>query len=413
MTLMLSLWPSCSARATSPSVRPAPLTPLPSSARLTPNGGVTARRADHDLPPGYGKREQRGNMLGIAQNPSTRTVSKGLLCLRVVILALLGALVLAGSAHAAGPDPAANAVSETPTSSESPTVSETPTSTQAPEVPPPAPVTGQAPEVPPPAPVTGQAPEVPPPAPVTGQAPEVPPPAPVTGQAPEVPPPAPVTPPAPGTERAPEVVLPAPSTEHAPEAATPAPGTEHAPEAPPPAPVTGQGPEGSQSPLPAAPQGEVPSVQLESLTGASAVGEPGGTSATSAGSLSCALSALEGRMTGNCTAGWLGNQRLLSAAPMGLATAAASLAAATGDAPGGGGHGGSAVGSPPVSSPPGPAPSGAAGGSAMGASGLALSGFLTRADLLLLGPPRAMRRLRLSCQPWLTACFVLIPERPG
>ena len=25
----------------------------------------------------------------------------------------------------------------------------------------------------------------------------------------------------------------------------------------------------------------------------------------------------------------------------------------------------------------------------------------------------ALRRLRLSCQPWRTACFVLIPERPG
>jgi hypothetical protein len=49
----------------------------------------------------------------------------------------------------------------------------------------------------------------------------------------------------------------------------------------------------------------------------------------------------------------------------------------------------------------------------MGGSGMGLSTFLTLAGLLLLGAPRAMRRLRLSCEPWLTACFVLIPERPG
>ena len=118
-------------------------------------------------------------------------------------------------------------------------------------------------------------------------------------------------------------------------------------------------------------------------------------------------------MTDSCAAGWLSTQRFLSASPLGSATAAASLAAAPSGAPAGGVHDGSAAGSPPVSPPPGPAPSGASGGSAVGASGLALSGFLTLAGLLLLGAPRAMRRLRLSCQPRLTACFVLIPERPG
>ena len=117
-------------------------------------------------------------------------------------------------------------------------------------------------------------------------------------------------------------------------------------------------------------------------------------------------------MTENCTARWVGAQRVLPESSMGFATVAASLVAATGDPPAGGGHGGSAVGNPPVSPGPGPAPSGASG-SPMGASGLALSGFLSLAGLLLLGAPRAMRRLRLSCQPWLTACFVLIPERPG
>jgi hypothetical protein len=118
-------------------------------------------------------------------------------------------------------------------------------------------------------------------------------------------------------------------------------------------------------------------------------------------------------MTNNWSAGWVGAQRFPSASPMGFATVATSSAAATDGAPAGGGHGSSAVGSPPVSPAPGPAPGGACGGSAAGGSGLALSAYHTLAGLLLLAPPRAMRRLRLSCQPWLTACFVLIPERPG
>ncbi len=118
-------------------------------------------------------------------------------------------------------------------------------------------------------------------------------------------------------------------------------------------------------------------------------------------------------MTDNCTVGWFGTQRLLSASPAGFATAAESLTTEPAGEPPAGGHGGSAGGSSPVSPAPGPAPSGASGGSATGGSGLAPSGFLTLAGLLHLAAPRAMRRLRLSCQPWLTACFVLIPERPG
>jgi hypothetical protein len=61
---------------------------------------------------------------------------------------------------------------------------------------------------------------------------------------------------------------------------------------------------------------------------------------------------------------------------------------------------------------PSPEPGGASGGSATGSSSLAPSGFLTLAGLLHIGPPRAMRRLRLVSEPWLTTCFVLIPERP-
>jgi hypothetical protein len=128
--------------------------------------------------------------------------------------------------------------------------------------------------------------------------------------------------------------------------------------------------------------------------------------------LSCELSAVGGRMTDSCSTGSSVTAGFMSASHSGLATAVTSLAAATGGLPPGGGHGGSAVGNPPVGPTPSPAPGGASG-SAAGASGLALSGFLTLAGLLLLGAPRAMRMLRLSCQPWRTACFALIPERPG
>jgi translation initiation factor IF-2 len=79
----------------------------------------------------------------------------------------------------------------------------------------------------------------------------------------------------------------------------------------------------------------------------------------------------------------------------------------------GGGH--SVVSAPLGSSTPGPQPGGSSGGASAGGGGggLATSGFLSLAGLLLLAAPRAMRRLRLLCQPWRTACFALIPERPG
>jgi hypothetical protein len=135
------------------------------------------------------------------------------------------------------------------------------------------------------------------------------------------------------------------------------------------------------------------------------------TVAQRAGALSCELSALGGSVANNCSTSWLGaTQRALSGSTE-TASEGNTLAVPVGSSSGGG-HGGAAVASPPVSPGPGPAPSGASG-SAAGATGLALSGFLTLAGLLLLGAPRAMRRLRLSCKPLLTACFVLIPERPG
>jgi hypothetical protein len=139
--------------------------------------------------------------------------------------------------------------------------------------------------------------------------------------------------------------------------------------------------------------------------------------AAQAGPLSCALSELVGRASG-CDAAWMGAQRLLSASSIELvATSSSSLPAPTiaavSGAPGDDGHDGTAGGGHPTGPAPAPAPGGAAGGSAVGGSGLALSAFLTLAGLLGLAAPRAMRRLRLSCQPWLTACFALIPERPG
>jgi hypothetical protein len=131
------------------------------------------------------------------------------------------------------------------------------------------------------------------------------------------------------------------------------------------------------------------------------------------GELSCQLSGAGGRTSRSCAAAWLVAPRVLSDSPLGLTTAASLAAAVTGDSPTGGGRGGgSGMGNAPVSPTPGPAPSGASG-SMTGGSGTAPLTFLTLAGLLLLAAPRAMRRLRLSCQPWLTACFVLIPERPG
>jgi hypothetical protein len=122
-------------------------------------------------------------------------------------------------------------------------------------------------------------------------------------------------------------------------------------------------------------------------------------------------------MTDNCTVGWLGTSReLTSTIPTSPAIAAVSsfaLAGGTGNGPSGGGHNGFVVSGPPVTPAPGPAPSGASGAATGGGSGAGgVSIFLTLAGLLLLGAPRAMRRLRLSYEPWLAGCFVLIPERP-
>jgi hypothetical protein len=138
------------------------------------------------------------------------------------------------------------------------------------------------------------------------------------------------------------------------------------------------------------------------------------TAARQAGPLGCELAALGARTSDNCTVGWLGGKRVLASTLI-PSSAVSVLAAAAVGFSGDRGHGDSAMGNAPISPAPGQAPGGASGASVGGGApgGVALSIFLTLAGLLLLGGPRAMRRLRLSCEPWLTACFVLIPERPG
>ncbi len=134
-----------------------------------------------------------------------------------------------------------------------------------------------------------------------------------------------------------------------------------------------------------------------------------------AGRFSCELSALGGSKTDNCTAGWLASSPSIHlAAPASAAVSAVSslLAAGSGNSPTGGGHGGFATSGPPLSPAPGPSPSGASGGVGATAPGAGVSIFLTLAGLLLLGAPRALRRLRRAFEPWLAGCFVLIPERP-
>jgi len=389
-------------------------------------------------------------MLGIAHNPTTRTVYKVALCLRMVALALLGALVLAASAQAAGETPSAGVgsteASSTPPASEAgstPPASEAGGSGSATE----ESGVSNTPLLPGKMPETVSAipaPEIKAPETVSATpAPEIKAPETVSAiPAPEneiVSVPTEIAPPTVGSEQSTGVPLPekteSPKTAPGPEKelAGIITSPEKTSEAPPPPPVVEPPVTLTRSDLgyatpeigyEAAP--DVPGALINSPTNPPAggslelVASEGAAAAAAvaqisngqrAGELSCELSSLSGDMAGGCSTEWLAPQRLLSGSPAGYAAAVAALAPTTGS-PGDGGHGGSAVGSPPVSPGPGPAPAGASGSSA-GASGLALAGFLTLAGLLLLGAPRAMRRLRLSCQPWRTACFVLIPERPG
>jgi hypothetical protein len=147
------------------------------------------------------------------------------------------------------------------------------------------------------------------------------------------------------------------------------------------------------------------------------------TAAQQAGRLSCELSTLSGPLTQNCAAGWLGTPMLNSQAATSSSGAPTLGVPPSSSGPGGGGGAGALGNRPATPAPGGSTSNGTAGGAAGGAGaggvggsgggGLGLSAFLTIAGLLLLAAPHAMRRLRLSCLPWRTAFFVLIPERPG
>ncbi len=336
---------------------------------------------------------------------SSRIVSKRLVCLRPAALALLGSAVFAGTAHAGAdaevPAPAAPPAEVQEVQAPAPPVPEVQ------EVAPPAPEVQEVAPPPPPAP---KVPEVAPPPPPAHEVPEGAPPPEVQEVAP---PPAPpheapegLTPPA-SLAGAPEVTAPAPDAQ--PTEAAPVPVTQAAEARP-------EAPNSLSGPLIIAPTGGGPGASsVTSPTRPASVGSPLGTvAAQEAAALSCELHAVvRGGTTDSCFAGWLAARGLPSQSSIGLATDGASLTTvAAADAFSDGGHGGSAVVRPPAGPAPGPAPSGVSGGSAPGASGLALSAYLTPGDLLL-GGPRAMRRLRLSCEQWRAACFVLIPERPG
>ena len=326
----------------------------------------------------------------MTQNFSARALTKGLICVSVTVLMLLGALFAAGSASA---EPVQEQGSEA--------------------VPPAEPVVEQAREAPP----------------VEQVAEAVPPAEPVVEQAKEAPPVEQVKEPAPPVEQVKEVALPVlePVKEQGKELLTVGePNKEQlaAGATTPSGPVTGS--QAASSPPATEASGVLAASLVVPPTG-SGSGEPPTastapaslsavptplTAAQRAGELSCQLSGLSGSATDNCTASWLNDQPILTVSPGALVMAAPARASApTGG--GSGGSGGSIGGNRSFIPPPGPAPTGAVGGSAAGGSGVGLSGFFTLAGQLRLAGPRAMRRLRLSSKPWLTAFFVLIPERPG
>jgi hypothetical protein len=388
----------------------------------------------------------------MAKNPSRRIAFNGFLGVRALILALLGTLLLAGTAHASdtAPSEAPGAASSEPVQAPAETPEAVSAPTEAPKAasPEPVPVPAETPEVVSDQPVPAEAPKPVNPGPLPAETPKPVSPEPLPAEVPTAtssPEPTPAPPPEAPKAASPEPV-PAPEatgaessptettktgglapvvtepSQFAPSPAIPggpasnggsAPaGTAPAPQGIPPAPLGAEAPLESEG-APANGSSTAGGVRAARAAREASVGAPTWiTTAQRVDALGCGLSELGGSVAEYCIAGAASDtQRLLSQAPLGFTNGAAALAA-TPDAPAGGGHGGSAAAGPPVTPAPGPAPSGASG-SAAGSAGIAVSGLLTLAALLLFGAPRAMRRLRLSCQPWRTACFVLIPERPG
>jgi hypothetical protein len=406
-----------------------------------------------------------GDMPRTAPNLSIWILAKGRLCARVAIWVLLGTLLLAGRAHAAAPvaepageasslaepvvdslpeasspspvsEPTGEASSSTPAepapeSSSSTTQAAEPVAEPAPEAPPAAESTSEASSASESAPEASSASEsasesAPEASSTSESAPEASAPAPVADSAPEASPPAPVADPAPVASTPVE-----PSKEVKEEPA--AEPTKEAKEAIAVEPVLERG-ESVSSSLPSASQSaatadnpsdsvaEVPGVVAGPVTMISSVAPeeiPTGSACVAALTRTIAaqraedftreLGGLGASSTDTYTAGF-DSPSLISAAfveelDIGTAARAGTHAGGrSGDSPGG---------SSPIGPPSEPTPSGTFGGAAGGGSGSALSGVPTFAGHLLPGAPLAMRRLRLSFQPWLTAFFVLIPERPG
>ncbi len=356
-------------------------------------------------------------MPGIAQSPSTRIVIRGHLLVRAGVLAVLGSLIFAASAFSAG--------TIEPSSTEAPPSGQ---GSQAGPFGPP--ITEPAPATPPTEVVKPPAPETPPVEAAKPPAPETPPVEAAKPPAPETPPVEAAKPPAPETPPVEIVKPPAPETPavgaapEQPGAATVEPVAPIADAPPPPPPPAAPAIPVASGPGPwlatvATPIGADPSNaaaaggrharatrtgETEARAGQGSAG-PGGVSR-------CLLSGLGGPIAHNCFDSWPGAAAVAVAATPVL-TAAPTLAPAADGSSSTQDSGGSAGGGRPVLPSPGPAPGGASGAAGGSGAGVGLSGFLTLAGLLLLAAPRAMRRLRLSCLPWRTAFFVLIPERPG
>jgi hypothetical protein len=365
-----------------------------------------------------------GSMLRIARTPA-----RGSLCASAAVLVALGILLLAGSARAApaaepapeassppAAEPAPQATSPASAAEPAPEASSPPAAEPAPVAS--APATEPAPEPSSPvAPVVETVKEaLAPVETVVESAPEVPVLAPVVEAAPETLPPAaePVkeAKEAPAAESAKEAKEPVAEAIKEAIQVTATAGQDAAPANSPAATV---GPEVSSAPdgpltttLPVV-SGES---QTPSATGSADVAALARRmiAAQRAENFNRALGGLGSSLTG--TAGGLDGPGLLSASAV-LVDDLSGGATSNMGAPVGGRSGGSPGGSSPIGPPPGPAPNGTFGGAAGGGAGIALSGFPTFAGHLLRGAPVAMRRLRLSFQPWLTAFFVLIPERPG
>jgi outer membrane biosynthesis protein TonB len=364
-------------------------------------------------------------MLGTAQRLSTRIVSTRRLLVGAALPALLATLLIAAPAQA---DPGTEGSGETlgggAPVSETSEVPASPEGTAAPgagEAPATEPQPQPQPEAPPaetPAPVAAETITEPPPAPPAPEpvAEPPPPPAPEPVLETPVPPESPTPPSAP--ERPVESTspeLPArPKTDEKSTTgvivpATATPSGPSGPEAPPSGAVAGT-PTGTM--IINLAEAEVPSeASPETHRAAAARGAAGGGEVRS-----CELQGLGGPTAAGCaSSGWVrspGALRPISVITLAPVTAALEGAEATSVAAGQD-PSGSVGGGRPMPSSPGPAPGGASGGASGGGSGVGLSGFIAFAVLLLLAAPRAMRRLRLACQPWLTAFFVLIPERPG